>query len=292
VQVGGGFPDPRYLISARELNERLGAVTLVDLRPAEDFALGHIPGSGHLDIYGVSLNDSAEAPLNAFLAIFRVLFGTRGVAADRPVVIYDHESGERSARAVWLLAVLGHPDVRLLDGGTQAWIAAGGQLARVTSAPAPVDPAKAPPAAPPFKGKMNLDLLATRFDVHRAIGDESAVILDVRRESEYRGTEKRARRAGKIPGAVHVFWREHLDARGAFRPADDIRRLYESRGVTPDKTVIPLCQGGYRSASTFIALKSLGYPRVRNYVSAWGEWGNRDDSKIVVPAAGGIDGTV
>ena len=189
----------------------------------------------------------------------------------------------RLLRLVWLLAVLGHPDVRLLDGGTQAWLASGGKLQPVTQAPAPVDPTKAPPTAPPFKGKINLEPLATRFDVRDAIGDKDSVILDVRRESEYRGVEKRARRVGTIPGAVHVFWREHLDAKGMYRPADVIRRLYEPRGVTSDKTVNPLCQGGYRSASTFIALKSLGYPRVKNYVSSWGEWGNREDSKIVVP---------
>ena len=64
------FPDRRYLIDASALGERLGAVALIDLRPAEDFALGHIEGSRHLDIYGVSLNDSSDAPLNAFLAIF------------------------------------------------------------------------------------------------------------------------------------------------------------------------------------------------------------------------------
>lgn len=171
----------------------------------------------------------------------------------------------------------------MLDGGTQAWTAAGHELVRLKEAPPHADPAKAPPTSPPFKGEVNLDLLATRFDVHRAIGDEKAVIVDVRRESEYVGTEKRARRVGTIPGAVHVFWREHLDEKGALRSAEEIRALYLSRGVTPDKTVIPLCQGGYRSASTFVALKSLGYPRVRNYVASWGEWGNRDDSKIVVP---------
>lgn len=280
-----GFPDRRYLITAPELAPRLSDVTLVDLRPAEDFAVGHIPGSTHVDIYGVSLNDSAEAPLNSFLAIFRVLFGSRGVRADRPVVIYDHESGERAARAVWLLAVLGHPDVRILDGGTHAWIAAGQKLARLTEAPPPMDPTQAPPTPPPFRGRMNFDLLATRFDVERAIGDPGAVIVDVRREAEYRGSEKRARRVGTIPGAVHIFWREHLDANGAFRGPDAIRALYEAKGVTPDKTVIPLCHGGYRSASTFIALKSLGYPQVRNYVSAWGEWGNREDTRIVIPGA-------
>jgi thiosulfate/3-mercaptopyruvate sulfurtransferase len=279
----GDFPNRKYLINARELGERLRAVTLIDLRPAEDFSLGHIEGSRHLDIYGVSLNDSSDAPLNAFLAIFRALFGSRGVSQDKLVVIYDHETGERAARAVWLLAVLGHPDVRILDGGTQAWTASGRRLVQLTAAPPPPDPAKAPPTAPPYKGTLNLELLATRFDVHRAIDDERAVIVDVRRESEYRGTEQRARRAGTIPGAVHIFWRDHLDDRGAFRPAEEIRDLYVSRGVTPDKTIIPVCQGGYRSASTFLALKSLGYLRVRNYVASWGEWGNRGDSKIVIP---------
>ena len=281
------FPERKYLINARELGGRLGAVTLIDLRPAEDFSLGHIEGSRHLDIYGVSLNDSSDAPLNAFLAIFRALFGSRGVSQDKPVVIYDHETGERAARAVWLLAVLGHPDVRILEGGTQAWTASGRRLVRLTAAPPLPDPAKAPPTSPPYKGTPNLELLATRFDVHRAIDDEQTVIIDVRREAEYRGTEQRARRAGTIPGAVHIFWREHLDDKGAFRPAGEIRDLYLSRGVTPDKTIIPVCQGGYRSANTFLALKSLGYPRVRNYVASWGEWGNRDDSKIIVPDAKG-----
>jgi thiosulfate/3-mercaptopyruvate sulfurtransferase len=278
------FPDPRYLITAPELASRLSGVTLVDLRPAEDFAVGHIAGSTHVDIYGVSLNDSSEAPLNSFLVIFRVLFGSRGVRADRPVVIYDHESGERAARAVWLLAVLGHPDVRILDGGTQAWTAAGQNLVRLSEAPPPMDPTTAPPTPPPFRGHQNMDFLATRFDVFNAINNPDYAIVDVRREAEYRGSEKRARRVGTIPGAVHIFWREHLDAQGAFRKPWEIRALYASRGVTSDKIVIPVCHGGYRSASTFIALKSLGYPHVRNYVSAWGEWGNRENSAIVIPS--------
>ena len=280
-----GFPEQKYLIDARGLRERLGSVSLLDLRPTEDFALGHIESSRHLDIYGVSLNDSAPEPLSAFLAIFRSLFGSRGVSLDRPAVIYDHESGERAARAVWLLAVLGHPDVRMLDGGTHAWTAAGNSLKPVHDAPAPVDPTRAPPSPPPLRRMLNEDLIATRFDVQRAIGDPRSVILDVRRETEYRGTEKRARRAGAIPGSVHVFWRDHLDGKGAFRPAHEIRELYAARGVSPDKAVIPFCQGGYRSASTFLALKSLGYPHVRNYVSSWGEWGNRDDSRIVIPGS-------
>jgi thiosulfate/3-mercaptopyruvate sulfurtransferase len=280
-----GFPESRYLIDAHGLQTRQREAILLDLRPAEHFALGHIEGSRHLDLYGVSLTDSSAAPLEAFLSMLRILFGTRGITNDRPVVVYDHESGERASRAVWLLAVLGHPDVRLLDGGTAAWTAAGGRLVRTTAASPPVDPAKAPPTPAPYDGAFDLDLLATRCDVHRAIDDEATVIVDVRRQSEYRGIEQRARRAGTIPGAVHVFWREHLDQAGAFRSPEAIRELYVSRGITPEKNVIAVCHGGYRSANTVIALKSLGFPRVRNYVGSWGEWGNRDDSRIVVPSA-------
>ena len=279
------YPDHSYLVTTDELRERLGAVTLLDLRPAEDFAVGHIAGSRHVDIYGISLMDTSEAPLAAFLGIFQVLFGARGVSLEKPVVVYDHESGERAARAVWMLAVLGHPDVKILDGGAQAWYAAGHDLVQLAGAPAPVDPAKAPPTPPPFKAALNLDFLATRFDVHDAIDDTDAVIVDVRRESEYRGTEKRARRAGTIPGAVHAFWREHLDASGSYRTAGEIRALYAAKGITPDKSIIAVCHGGYRSANTFIALKLLGYPRVRNYVGSWGEWGNRDDSRIIALSA-------
>lgn len=278
------YPDYRYLINCDGLSARLGEVTLIDLRPAEDFALGHIHGAKHLDIYAFSLNDTSPAPLEAFLSMFSGPFGARGVTRDRPVVIYDHESGERGARAVWLLSVLDHPDVKLLDGGSEAWVASGRSLVRIGDVAPPVAPDKAPPTPPPFRGGRRLDLLATRFDVDQAIDDDATVIVDVRRPSEHHGVEQRARRVGTIPGAVHIFWRDHLDERGALKPAGLVKEMYEAKGVTPDKAIIAFCQGGYRSANTFLVLSALGYPNVRNYVGSWAEWGNRDDTRIVMPA--------
>ena len=274
------YPHCDRLMNCDDLAATLNEVTLIDLRPAEDFAFGHIEGSKHLDIYAVNINDTSPAPLEAFLAMFNGPLGARGVSAERPVVIYDHESGERASRAVWLLSALDHPNVKLLDGGTGAWLKSGRSLVRIEHVAEPVPPEKAPPTLPPFRGGLRPEYLATRFDVDRAIDDEETIIVDVRRESEYRGTEKRTRRVGTVPGAIHFFWRDHLDEHGALLPAEDVRALYEAKGITPDKNIITFCHGGYRSANTFIVLSALGYPRVSNYIGSWAEWGNRDDTRI------------
>ncbi len=268
-----GFANSDYLITAAELQHRLDKVVLIDVRPAETYAAGHIEGTSHFDLYGISLNNTSPEPLAAFLSMINHQFEFRGVTYDTPVVIYDEESGERASRGVWLLAVLDHPNSRLLDGGAQAWTDAGNELTTVTAAPTRTT----------YSGSRNLDILATRFDVHRALRDDESVLVDVRRDTEILGTEKRARRLGTMPGAVHIPWRDNLDEKGAFRPAEEIHELYAAKGVTPDKSVITYCQGGYRSANTFLALKSLGYPNVRNYLGSWGEWGNRDDSLIDLP---------
>ena len=111
---------PRYPIAPQQLSARLAEVVIIDLRPAEVVALGRIEGARHLDLYGIGVCDWCDAPLNAFLRIFRTLVGARGVPRDKPVAIYDHAPGEPAAHAVWLLALPGHPAVRMLDGGTRA----------------------------------------------------------------------------------------------------------------------------------------------------------------------------
>ena len=114
-------------------------------------------------------------------------------------------------------------------------------------------------------------------------GDPETIILDTRSDSEYCGTTVRAKRAGAIPGAVHIEWTLNLGEDGTFKSASELRAIYESAGVTPDKTVISYCQGGYRAAHSYLALRLLGYPRVRNYVGSWKEWGDRGDLPIETP---------
>lgn len=246
---------------------------LLDVRPAEEFAAGHLAGGVHLDLWGVSLIDTSEAPLRAFMWMIGHLFSLRGVTPDRPVVIYEGSSGIRAARVFWFLEYLGHPNVRVLDGGVAAWTRAGLPLTTVAAAPVPST----------WHGEADSSRLATWSDVRDRLGKMNTAIIDTRSEAEYYGEAVRAKRGGAIPGAVHLEWTKNLAADGTFKPTAELRAMYESVGVTADREVVTYCQGGYRAAHTYLALRLLGFPRIRSYTGSWKEWGDREDLPIERP---------
>jgi thiosulfate/3-mercaptopyruvate sulfurtransferase len=270
-----GHPDADLLVTAEDLAGTLGgdgAPLVLDLRPAHAFAEGHLEGAVHLDLWGLSLIDTDPAPLRAFLWILEHLFATRGVSDERPVVLCDESSGMRAARAFWFLEYFGHPDARVLDGGIRAWSAAG----------LPLTSKAVPPSETSWTGGRDETRLATWQDVHARLARPDVTILDVRTDGEFCGTTVRAARGGAIPGAVHLEWTRTLTDDGRFKPPDALRALFERAGVTPDREVITYCQGGYRAAHTYLALRLLGYPKVRNYLGSWREWGDRKELPIEV----------
>ena len=276
-----GYANPQLLISVQELGTRIDCrghgdapLLTIDLRPAEAFAVGHLPGAVHLDLFGLSLIDTDPAPLEAFLWMIAHLLTSRGVSADTTVVVYDEKSGMRAARAFWFLEFFGHQDARVLDGGFGAWQAKG----------LPTQTAATTPEKSDWVVGRADERLATWYDVKSRLGNEDAVILDTRSDGEYRGIHVRAKRGGAVPGAVHIEWTRNLTEDGGFKGASELRTMYESAGVTPNKEVISYCQGGYRAAHSYLALRLLGYPRVRNYIGSWKEWGDREDLPIEVPA--------
>ena len=263
------------LTTPADLEKKLGSpsLCLIDTRPAEKFAQGHIPGSVHFDLFGLSLTDTSPAPLKAFMSMICHLLEMRGVGLEKEVVFYEEKSGMRAARGLWFLEYFGHRNVHLLDGGIQAWKQAGYQITIEAVSP----------KASRLKTADRRELLATAEDVLSSLKQKNSCIVDTRSDDEYMGRNIRAARGGAIPGAVHLEWTQNLDPSGKFKSNKELETMYRNIGVTPEKEVIPYCQGGYRSAHTYLALRLIGYPKVRNYLGSWREWGDRLDLPIEEP---------
>lgn len=264
------------LVTPEDLSRELASSEpplLIDLRPAENYCANHLSGAVHLDLFGISSIDTDPAPLKAFFWIIEHLLASRGVSNDVVVVLYDDTSGIRAARAFWFLEFFGHPNTRVLDGGFSAWTRSGLPVTQQTQKPKPTE----------WTGTRVDEILAGWRDVKDRLDGGDAVIVDTRSDGEYCGTLVRAARGGAVPGAVHLEWTNNLTADGMFKSPAELKQMYERAGVTPNREVVTYCQGGYRAAHSYLALRLAGYPRVRNYVGSWKEWGDRIDLPIEHP---------
>jgi thiosulfate/3-mercaptopyruvate sulfurtransferase len=239
---------------------------------------GHVPGAVKLH-WKQDLQDPVERDLVDQPA-FERLMGSRGIGNDTTLVLYGDKNNWFAAYAYWYVKTYGHADVRIMDGGRQKWIDEGREL--TTDAPAVTTVSY---VAQP----RDESIRAYRDQVREWMGAKGHGLVDVRSPGEYAGEliappgyeQEGAQRAGHIPTAVSIPWATAVRDDGTFKPADDLREHYGSRGITPDKHVVAYCRIGERSAHTWFVLRELlGYDDVRNYDGSWTEWGNLVDVPI------------
>jgi len=261
------------IVDARWLREHRddSSLILIDTRPVKDFHAGHLSGARHFDPFPFHHTDTSERGVAEFGAQLQWIFSALGITGRETVVFYENESGMRAARGQWALEYAGHPKTRMLDGGLKA--AAGETLTTKVDKFAATDFALSPRA----------EILATYAYLLDRIGLPDVQIFDVRSAEEYFGERVRAKHGGAIPGAFHQDWMAALGADGTVKSPAELRAQFEALGLDPAAEIIPYCQGGYRAAHAYLALKIAGYPRVRNYLGSWAEWGNRDDLPIEHP---------
>lgn len=256
---------------AEHLNDPKVRIIEVDVDTAA-YDSGHVPGAVGWD-WHTDLSDRVRRDLIPKAELEKLL-GNAGVGADTTVVLYGDNNNWFAAWAFWQLKLYGHRDVRLMNGGRKKWEAEGRTLETKVTAP----------AATSYQAKEpNTSIRALRDQVLAGIGKAGTVLVDVRGPAEFSGQllapenlpQEGAQRGGHIPGAVNIPWSQAVQEDGTFKSPEDLQAVYQSKGVTADKSITAYCRIGERSSHTwFVLTYLLGYPNVRNYDGSWTEWGS------------------
>ena len=259
------------LISAKDLhngvNKPKNPNIIIDTRSFSEYKNGHIPGAINVDLFQLHWFDTSKRGIKDFNRQTRILLSRIGIQRKSQVIFYDNVSGISAARGVWLLLYFSHKKVGMLDGGFEKWKREGYRIEVKTN----------PSKYSEFKGRINYKVLATAKETKGLLNNKNVSIVDARSSKEFNGSDVRAVRRGHIPSAINIAWENNIE-NGVFKSNSKLSRIYSD--VPKKSQIITYCQGGYRAANTFLALKLLGYDKVKMYLGSWGEWGNKLDLPV------------
>ncbi len=233
---------------------------------------GHIAGAVGWN-WQTQLQDNVRRDLIDKSALEKLL-GQSGVSNDTTVILYGDNNNWFAAYALWQLKYYGHKDVRLINGGRKKWLEEKRPLTTEQPQIAPTQ----------YRATGRDESVRARKEEVFAIVDKKSKgqLVDVRSVDEFTGKiiappgmNETAQRAGHIPSAANIPWAQAANEDGTFKSAEQLRQLYQGKGVTGSGEVIAYCRIGERSSHTWFVLKYLlGYDNVKNYDGSWTEWGN------------------
>ena len=278
------YVHPEVLVSTQWVNDHLTSPDVVIVESDEDvllYEIGHIPGAVKVD-WHTELNDPVVRDYIQGPA-FSELMRSKGISRESTVVIYGDKSNWWAAYALWVFKLFGHPDVRLMDGGRDKWIAEERELTKEKPTISRSDYPVIDRNDPPIRAYLE--------DTRAHIGKP---MIDVRSPEEYSGErthmpaypEEGALRGGHIPGAASVPWARAINEDNTFKTRAELEKIYlDEAGLKPGDDVIAYCRIGERSSHTWFVLNYLlGFTGVRNYDGSWTEWGSAVRVPIVVGA--------
>ena len=261
------------LVSPEWLEENLkhDNIVIVDFRRCRlSYLVSHIPGAFYIERSSVydTVDDTTGMLPPPEIAIPH--FEEAGISNDSIVIVYDSSGGLWASRLFWALEYFGHEDVHILDGGFPNWVRAG----------RPVSTTRPEPAKGLFRYTIRPELLADSMYVKRNLDNDQVQVIDTRSAAEYAGIDIRTRRAGHLPGAVHIEWKQNLGKSNRFLSMLELEETYDSENIDKSKTQVTYCLAGVRAAHTYFVLRSLGYENVKLFDESWIVWGNLPDTPI------------
>ena len=278
------FAHPEMVVTTEWLAEHLDDpdVRIIEVSSLGEptYPDGHIPGAFYWP-WKESLWDRATREF-VLPPDFAALMSRSGVTPDTTVVFYSDRC-QFGTYALWTCLLRGHTNLKVVDGSRARWVQDGRPMTTDLPEIMTTDyPIQAP----------NETWRISRYGVLAGLNDPNRVILDGRTPEEYNGLRVKpepgfdhgAERKGHIPGAKHLFYRELINEDETWKPVDEIRKVYESRGATPDKDIVSYCRLSHRATFLwFTAYFILGYPRVRSYDGSWTEWGSMVGMPVETP---------
>ena len=230
------------------------------------YAVSHVPGAVFLhcdrDLSAPKTGSNGRHPLPSREEAAR-LFGKVGIGPQTQVVVYDDTQGMIAGRVWWMLRWLGHERVALLDGGWQAWLAAGGETTAALPDHAPVEFVAA-------AGFLPVDMAHVLDNIE----SPAMRLVDARSADRYRGENEMIDPVGgRIPGAANRFFGDNVQPDGRFKPASQLREewLAVLAGSSPEK-VVHHCGSGVSSCLNVLAMEVAGLSGSRLYAGSWSEW--------------------
>ncbi len=258
-----------FFIDTETLSQNLGRedLLLIDVRGSAAYS-SHIPGAVKSTWHEYSDPASvAKGVLNPDLLQLEHRLRALGLNQSSDVVIYSNpfDNWGDEGRMLWMLQYLGHPSVRILDGGWVKWVAEQRRFEH--------DQVKSPTGD--FTVKAHPELIMNKDALKKLVRDPHphTVILDTRSVEEYAGKEiDGLPRAGHIPSALNISWNQFLKPDATVKPLEQVRRIFEDHGLREDQEIVTYCLGGVRAAWVYCLLRYVGYDQVKTYPGSWWEW--------------------
>ncbi len=275
------------IISPTELAQlaQNSKTVIIDTRDADSYQAGHIPNAINLREIFTFLATSDEQGIREMKDTFVQKLGEAGISGEETVVFYEDALNNgfgQSCRGYFLLHWLGYPNIKVLNGGYQGYVAAG--------LPVSTEPTTAIPAKFPTDLTEN-NVMADYEQVLKALSTDT-VLLDVRDVVEWIGESSSpygvdfAPRKGRIPDARWIEWYRFMkpSEQGAImKSPTEIQAECDSVGIKKDDEIIIYCFKGARASNTFLALKQAGYDNLKIYFGSWNEWSRNAELPIEEP---------